>query len=78
MATYIPEVVRLTHQMGSNSRLRMTEQGMSEDEHNRGHGPSPPRGSAQLCQSYPRPMRVSREWDPIEGGTEPSKPIERF
>ena len=41
MATYVLEVARLTHQMGSNSRLRMTKEGMTEDEHNRSHGPSP-------------------------------------
>ena len=41
MATYIPEVVRLTYQVGLNSRLRIAKQGMTEDEHDRGHGPSP-------------------------------------
>jgi len=41
MATYVPEDVRLTCKTGSNSHLRMTEQGMIEDEHNRGQGPSP-------------------------------------
>jgi len=41
MATYDPEVARLTHKLGSNSRLRMTEQGMTEEEHNRSHGPTP-------------------------------------
>ena len=41
MATYVPKVARLTHPVGSNSRLKITEQGMTEDEHNRGHGPSP-------------------------------------
>jgi len=41
MATYVPEVARLTYKAGSNSRLRITERGMTEDEHNRGRGPSP-------------------------------------
>jgi len=41
MATYVPEVARLTCKTGSNSHLRMTERGMTEDEHNRGQGPSP-------------------------------------
>jgi len=41
MATYVPKVASLTHRTGSNSRLRMTERGMTEDEHNRGRGPSP-------------------------------------
>ena len=43
MASYGPEVVRLTHKMGSNSRLRMTERGMTGDEPERGHGLSPKR-----------------------------------
>ena len=41
MAAYVLEVARLTHKLGSNSRLRITERGMTEDEHNRGHGPTP-------------------------------------
>jgi len=41
MATYVPEVARLTCKTCSNSRLRMTERGMIEDEHNRGQGSSP-------------------------------------
>jgi hypothetical protein len=41
MATYVLEVARLTHKVGSNSRLRITERRMTEDEHNRGHGQTP-------------------------------------
>jgi len=37
----ILEVARLTHQVGSNSRLKITEQGMTKGENNRGHGPNP-------------------------------------
>jgi len=78
MATYVPEVARLTYDTGSNSRLRRTERGMTEDEHNRGHGPTPLEDRRIFCQSCPRPIWVSREWDPIEGGIEPSEPSERF
>ena len=48
---------RLTCKAGSNSRLRMTERGMTEDEHNRGHGPSPSGG---------RRIFASRIRDPCE------------
>ena len=53
MATYVPEVARLTCNTGSNSRLRMTERGMTEDEHNRGQGPSPI-GSRRIFTSHIR------------------------
>ena len=53
MATYVPEVARLTCDTGPNSRLRMTERGMTEDEHNRGQGPSPT-GNRRIFTSHIR------------------------
>jgi hypothetical protein len=41
MASYVPEVARLTYKVGLNSRLRITERGMTEDKHKRGRGWSP-------------------------------------
>jgi len=53
MATYVPEVARLTCDTGSNSRLRMNERGMTGDEHNRGQGPNPT-GSRRIFASHIR------------------------
>ena len=61
MATYVPEVARLTCDAGSNSRLRITERGMTGDEHNRGQGLNPT-GSRRIFASHiqdPRGCHVS-------------------
>jgi hypothetical protein len=74
---YSPGVLRLAHFLGSRVAPRQQSKGWQRTSPNEPR-PEHNRGSAHPKKPCSRPMWVSHQGNPIEGGTEPSEPSERF